>query len=179
MARQSGFRIKVELSGVNEALSGALDLADPKKRADLMKKAIRAGGRVLLKYMRAMMRKHDRTGWLRKNLISKLKYYKKQGTLVLILGVKSNATTTVTVRQRIGRNFIKQTKQITAHKYAHLVMFPRRQFTQQLTFRNRLGHIVTQQRNIGRYKGDNIIDAATQFHGAEALAAIRRVIENG
>jgi len=171
--------MKMELVGVNEALSQATDMTDPKRRKALMKKALRAGGAILLKFMRQKLRKHDRTGWLRKNLISKLKYYKKQDTMVLILGVKSNATTTVTVEKRLGNSVVQKTERITAHKYAHLVMFPRRSFTQQLSFTNKTGKVVTQQRRITGYQGDNVIDMTTKYHGAEALAKIRSVINEG
>lgn len=179
MAKTPGMRYQVKLDGVGDILRQSSAILDPKQRLALQKKGIRAAGNVLLKFIRRELRKHDRTGWLRKTMKSKLVYFKKTGTLVLIVGVQSKATKSVQVEQRLGRSKKYVTKNITSHNYAHLVLNPRRAFTQEITYTTRLGKVVRMTRHIAAYKGDNIFESATKIKGAAALAAMQDVITQG
>lgn len=179
MKRKAGVRYKVQLSGLSEILRAADAIFDPKKRLALMKKAIRAAGAVLLKEMRRRLKSHDRTGWLRKSMKSKLKFYKKSSTLVMIVGVASGMRTTADVEKRLGKAKKTVAQNIVSHNYAHLVFGKRKAFTQTINYVTKKGKRVVMQRRIAAYAGDNVITQVADMFGAVAKQKMIDIIAAG
>ena len=177
--RIPGVRYRIELGGIQDILSRTKDITDPAARLKLMKKAIRAAGAYLLKQIRRLLKKHDRTGWLRKSMKSKLKYYKKSGTLVLIVGVGSNLRTTAQLEKWLGKARKTVAANIVSHNYAHLLFEGHKAFTQTITYTTKRGKQVTMRRRIAAARGDNVIYQVAAMYGEDAKKRMGDVITQG
>lgn len=139
------------------------------ERLKLMKKAMRAAGRVMLQVARRVYKGmvKDRSGTLRKSLKSRLRFYKKADVLVLLVGVQS---------------WFKgeyNGQRVIAHKYAHLVTRGRKKFRQTYRYKDRKGRVWTARRWVKGTVGRDFIEVASRAAVNTATEAIRNTVAQG
>lgn len=175
--------VQVELTGIKEAMAG-IERLEKKNRIVWMKKALRRAGAYVLRFIRIEAKKHDRSNTLYRSLKSKLKYYKKTDTLVMLLGVRSWFEGTFRGRK------------VVPHRYLHLILKGHKEFQQQFVTKpgkryakkdKRTGKLVFYTakkpmhitRRVGAAKADNFIAETSQRAFPQALQLIRDTVKQG
>lgn len=175
--------IRIELTGLRNALKDLKKIKDRTRRLKVMKKAIRAAGRVLLSSMRGIIKaKLRRSGNLLKATSTRLRYYRKSDILVLMVGIKSWV-----IGDYKGRKTV-------SHKYAHLAQKGHKAFTQIVKVQpgkrymikgssglvvvsNRSPTVIQLRRRIGAAKGENFVESVTRMQGNVALRKAEEVLQ--
>jgi hypothetical protein len=151
-----------------------------KGRKDVIRRAVRAAGKIYLAEMRAMVQRNKRSGVIAKSIGLKSRYYKKGDVFVAIIGVKSNIAGAWKGRR------------VISHKYAHLLDRGRSGMTQNIVFapgkafpifRNkridrfaRAGKEVKQKRVIPPFAGIRFTKLSAARAQGRALAAARQIV---
>ncbi len=156
-----GALVKFEVSDVNRALSSLGELPEEMRKA-VARAAIRRGARVLVNGMRRALRKHKRTGLLSNSIRTRIRYYNKRNTMVVLVGVASNVSGTF------------RGERITTHKYEHFVRGFRRSFVQKYRAWGR-GPILT--RTIGAHAPDDFVTSAATSGYTEVHSAIEAAVD--
>jgi len=113
------FQVKVQFTGLQEILK-RLDAVEKKVRKKILRKAIGAANKIVLKAAKAKVRK-GATGLLKKSLGSRIKVYRQGGVVVGIVGPRSGFKKTREGRAQtsLGAKFAAAGSRPTL--YAHLV----------------------------------------------------------
>lgn len=124
----AGFRVACKIDGLKDMID-KVNALDKKMRNKILRKAVNAAGKIVLKAARAGFRKgwNVDTGWLKKSMGSRVKVYRRSGVVVAIVGarrkMRKDRKTKSRVLSTFGRRLSASGLKNVPTSYAHLVEF--------------------------------------------------------